>query len=289
MLSYGPLDPAQNPLFVLSCFSGMNIVVLDVHKEIPDAKPGDPLTIELSSAKAQSPLKGEVGQNETTGKTFGEASDINVNPVLELLRDPGPLTIKMGGASATMSEQGRAECGQQIRRELQARIALKRATPPLRAEILAKRREHCGDDAGGVEAGLLVHGLRLVVLDEAVRQHERAHLEALIEQPLAREIMQDLRAEASDRTFLEGDEHLVVACKLPHQVLVERLDRSAHRRRWSRGRSRQAGRSPATLRPSLAPKERMATVVPSRKMRPLPMGRTSPRFGSAAPVPSPRG
>ena len=35
MLAYGPLDPAQSPLFVLSCFSGMNIVVLDVHKEIP--------------------------------------------------------------------------------------------------------------------------------------------------------------------------------------------------------------------------------------------------------------
>ncbi len=108
-LAYGPLDPAQNPLFVLSCFSGMNIVVLDVHKEIPGAKPGDPLTIELSSAKAQSPVKGEVGQNETTGKTFGEASDINVKPVLEVLRDSGPLTVKMGEASATMSEQGRAE------------------------------------------------------------------------------------------------------------------------------------------------------------------------------------
>jgi len=108
-LAYGPLDPAQNPLFVLSCFSGMNIVVLDVHKEIPDAKPGDPLTIELSSAKAQSPVKGEVGKNETTGKTFGEASDINVKPVLEVLRDSGPLTVKMGEASATMSEQGRAE------------------------------------------------------------------------------------------------------------------------------------------------------------------------------------
>jgi hypothetical protein len=109
MLAYGPLDPAQNPLFVLSCFSGMNIVVLDVHQEIPGAKPGDPLTIELSSAKAQSPLKGEVGKNETTGKTFGEASDINVKPVLEVLRDSGPLTIKMGEASAIMSEQGRAE------------------------------------------------------------------------------------------------------------------------------------------------------------------------------------
>jgi hypothetical protein len=87
----------------------MNIVVLDVHKEVPGAKPGDPLTIELSSAKAQSAVKGEVGKNETTGTTFGEASDINVKPVLEVLRDSGPLTIKMGEASATVSEQGRAE------------------------------------------------------------------------------------------------------------------------------------------------------------------------------------
>ena len=107
MLSYGPLDPAQNPLFVLSCFSGINIVVLDVHKEIPDAKPGDPLTIELSSAKAQSPVKGEVGKNETTGKTFGEASDIKLQPVLEVLRDPGPVTLKMGDTTATLSAQGR--------------------------------------------------------------------------------------------------------------------------------------------------------------------------------------
>jgi hypothetical protein len=108
-LSYGPLDPAKSPLFALSCFSDMSIVVLDVHKEIPGSKPGDPLTIELSSVKAQSPVKGEVGKNETTGTTFGEASDVNVKPMLEVLRDPGPLTIKMGEASATLSDQGRAE------------------------------------------------------------------------------------------------------------------------------------------------------------------------------------
>ena len=107
-LSFGPLDPAKSPLFVLSCFSDVKIVVLDVHQEIPGTKPGDPLTIELSSTKAQSPVKGEVGKNETTGTTFGEASDVNVKPVLEVLRDAGPLTVKMGEASAIMSEQGRA-------------------------------------------------------------------------------------------------------------------------------------------------------------------------------------
>jgi hypothetical protein len=108
-LAYGPLSPTASPLFVLSCFSGMNIVVLDVHKEIPGAKRGDTISIELSSAKAQAPVKGEVELNEATGTNFGEASDIDVKPVLQVMRDPGPLTVKMGDVSATLSDQGRAQ------------------------------------------------------------------------------------------------------------------------------------------------------------------------------------
>src|SRR4029078_7593034 len=75
-LAYGPLDPAANPLFMISCFSGMEIAVLDVHREVVGIKTGHPVTIELSSAKAQAPIQGEVSVNEATGKTFGEASDI---------------------------------------------------------------------------------------------------------------------------------------------------------------------------------------------------------------------
>ncbi len=108
-LAYGPLNPTASPLFVLSCFSGMNIVVLDVHKEIPGAKRGDAITIELSSAKAQAPVKAEVELNEATGTNFGEASDIDVKPVLQVMRDPGPLTVRMGDVSATLSDQGRAQ------------------------------------------------------------------------------------------------------------------------------------------------------------------------------------
>jgi hypothetical protein len=108
-LAYGPPNPTASPLFVLSCFSGMNIVVLDVHKEIPGAKRGDAITIELSSTKAQAPVKAEVETNEATGTNFGEASDIDVKPVLQVMRDPGPLTVKMGEASATLSDQGRAQ------------------------------------------------------------------------------------------------------------------------------------------------------------------------------------
>jgi hypothetical protein len=108
-LAYGPLDPTVSPLFVLSCFSDMNIVVLDVHKEVPGTKRGDAITIAISSAKAEAPVKAEVETNEATGTNFGEASDINVKPVLEVLRDPGPLTVKMGESSVTLSDQGRAQ------------------------------------------------------------------------------------------------------------------------------------------------------------------------------------
>lgn len=108
-LAYGPLDSSKTPLFALSCFSDMNIAVLDVHKEIPGAKRGDPITIELSSEKAQAPLKAEVEINEATGTTFGEASDIDVKPLLQVMRDPGSLTLKMAEVSVTLSDQGRAD------------------------------------------------------------------------------------------------------------------------------------------------------------------------------------
>lgn len=108
-LAYGSINPAENPLFILSCFNGMSIAVLDVHKEIEGAKPGQALTIELASTKAQSPVEGEVTQNDATGKTFAEATDIEVKPLLEILRDPGPVTVKMGETSVTLSDQGRAE------------------------------------------------------------------------------------------------------------------------------------------------------------------------------------
>jgi len=107
ILAYGPIDPVKGPLFMLSCFNNMSIIVLDVHKEIAGAKPGTPLTIELASAKTTSPVEGEVGQNEATGKTFGEASDVELKPVLAVLSDAGPVTVKMGDTTATLSDQGR--------------------------------------------------------------------------------------------------------------------------------------------------------------------------------------
>jgi len=108
-LAYGPLDPAKSPLFLLSCFNAMSIAVLDVRTEMAEAKPGAALTIELSAGDAKSPVKGEATRDDASGVTFGEASDIAVKPVLDVLRQSGPLTVTVGETSAALSDQGRAE------------------------------------------------------------------------------------------------------------------------------------------------------------------------------------
>ena len=108
-LAFGPPDLAKNPLFLLSCFNQMDVAVLDVHREVDGGAPGESLTIEVASGGKQAPLKGEVAKNEATGTTFGEAAGIEVKPLLEVLQEPGPLTLTMGKTSATLPEQGRAE------------------------------------------------------------------------------------------------------------------------------------------------------------------------------------
>ncbi len=108
-LAYGPVDPTKAPLFLLSCFNGMDIAVLDVHQEIAGAKQGDKLAIDLTAGAVTAAVDGETAHDEASGVTFGEASDIKVKPVLAVLREKGPVTIKMGETSATLTEQGRAE------------------------------------------------------------------------------------------------------------------------------------------------------------------------------------
>jgi hypothetical protein len=108
-LAYGPLDPAKVPLFLLSCFDAMGIAVLDIHTQIDGVKPGEALTIELAAGEAKAKLGGEAALDEANGVIFAEASDIAVKPVLEVLRQVGPVTVTAGKTTATLSDQGRAD------------------------------------------------------------------------------------------------------------------------------------------------------------------------------------
>jgi hypothetical protein len=108
-LAYGPLDPAKVPLFLLSCFDAMGIAVLDIHTQIDGVKPGEALTIELAASETKAKLDGEAALDEANGVIFAEASDIAVKPVLEVLRQVGPVTVTAGKSTATLSDQGRAD------------------------------------------------------------------------------------------------------------------------------------------------------------------------------------
>jgi hypothetical protein len=99
-LAYGPVDPTKAPLFLLSCFNGIDVAVLDIH------------AIELSVGSVTASLDGETA--DASGEVFGEASDIKVKPVLAVLREKGPVTVKIGEMSATLAEQGRAEAVEQF-------------------------------------------------------------------------------------------------------------------------------------------------------------------------------
>jgi hypothetical protein len=116
-LSYGPLDPAKAPLFLLSCFDAMGIAVLDVRQAIEGAEQGAPLSIVLSAGEAKAELKGEAMRDEAAGTAFAEASDIAVKPMLEVLRQTGTVTITSGNASASLSDSGRMQAVDQFTKD----------------------------------------------------------------------------------------------------------------------------------------------------------------------------
>lgn len=108
-LTYGPLDPSKSPLFMLSCLNGMDIAVLNVRIGLADTEPGDPLTIELTAGGLTTPIKAEAAHDQAVNQLFGEASDVDVKRVLDVLRLPGPLKVTVGEGSETLSDRGRGE------------------------------------------------------------------------------------------------------------------------------------------------------------------------------------
>jgi hypothetical protein len=118
-LTYGPLDPSKPPVFLLTCFNEMDVAVLEVFGLIEGTRPGQELTIELSAGSSQSPLKGEVSLDEKTGAMFAEASDIRIEPVLAVLKAPGPLTVKTADTTRTLSDAGRADAVEKFSKDCQ--------------------------------------------------------------------------------------------------------------------------------------------------------------------------
>jgi hypothetical protein len=82
------------------------------------------------------------------------------------------------------------------------------------------------------------------MVDEAVRQRQRAELQALVEQPGMRQVLHDQRAEAADAAFLDGQQHLVLARQALHQPGVQRLGEARIGDRGGKAMRRQLVRRP---------------------------------------------
>jgi uncharacterized protein (DUF342 family) len=87
----------------------MEIAVLNIFGEIEGARPGQKLTIELSAGGAKAALDGEATLDDKSGTIFAEASGIEVKPVLAVLEAKGPIAVKTGESSQTLTDVGRAE------------------------------------------------------------------------------------------------------------------------------------------------------------------------------------
>src|SRR4029078_4134381 len=154
-LSYGSLDTSKPPVLLLSCFSEMSIGVLEIFGTIQGTRPGQKLSIDLSAAGTQSSSEGAIELDDQGGTIFAEASDVEIAPLLAVLKASGPLTIKIAATTITLPEVGRAEAAETFSKDckLSKRHASRsgEANDPCWVALLAERGKHRGYDARGVE------------------------------------------------------------------------------------------------------------------------------------------
>lgn len=118
-LSYGSLDTSKPPVLLLSCFNEMSIGVLEIFGTIEGTRPGQKLSIDLSAGGTQSSVPGAAELDDKTGTMFAEASDVEIAPLLGVLKASGPLTVKLASTTRTLPEVGRAEAAEKFSKDCQ--------------------------------------------------------------------------------------------------------------------------------------------------------------------------
>lgn len=108
-LSYGSIDTTKSPEFLLSCFNGMDVAVLDIRAAIAGVEAGKPLTLQLLAGTQTVKIQAEGASDGKEGATYVEASDVQVKPILAVLGQTGPVTLKIGEASTSFSDLGRMD------------------------------------------------------------------------------------------------------------------------------------------------------------------------------------
>jgi hypothetical protein len=94
--------------FVLYCEHATRKVSVTVNQS-PGVNLNQPVTIDLSAGAAKVSLKGAAVADKNEGYLYGEAKNVAVASVTEVLRAPGPLKARMAGKSYPFPEKGRAK------------------------------------------------------------------------------------------------------------------------------------------------------------------------------------
>ena len=148
-LAYGPLDTTKTPPVpaLLLQRHGVSPCSTCIRRS-PAARAREKLTIELSRRRGdRHRSRARAAHDEASGVTFAEASDIEVKPVLAVLRAEGAGHGQDRATNATLPSSGRAEAVESIQQRLsaatrgraQARRAASAASP-CRARRTPRRR-----------------------------------------------------------------------------------------------------------------------------------------------------
>lgn len=116
-LSYGSLDPKQNPLFMLTCLNELNVTVLEVFSIVEGKAPGQTLTIGLAAGDKKASLEGRVELDDKSHAMFAEANEVEPDPVLEVLKAKGDLTVSLGVTQKTLGDAGREQAVAQFSKD----------------------------------------------------------------------------------------------------------------------------------------------------------------------------
>ena len=71
--------------------------------------------------------------------------------------------------------------------------------------------------------GLGVHRVRIVLLEEGVRQDHGARLQSAVQTPMLQQEVHNMGSESADRSFLDGDQRLMFVGKSEDEFDIERL------------------------------------------------------------------
>jgi hypothetical protein len=106
-LVLGSTETTEDYVFLLICNNADKAAEMTVYVDIPDAKIGQPVTIELSRDTAKTSVKGRTATDEMSGFIFAEAKKFPIKPVIALLDGKGAVTVTTGKAVTVLPEEGR--------------------------------------------------------------------------------------------------------------------------------------------------------------------------------------